>query len=251
MLLNDMNDLKSEIIAMEKIKQEVNMTEQKSIQRQPREAKNKKSKMNQIPIGVLLLLGVIILCLWLVGVNEQMVFYLVTGVCFGFILQRSRFCFTAAFRDPNLTKSTSLTRAVLIAFAVATIGFTAIKYGATDGVLDMVSVNPLSLATAIGAFLFGIGMVIAGGCASGTLMRVGEGFTMQWLALLFFIIGSLIADSHKDFWTTHFHSGGTKVFLPNVLGGYLIAAIVQLVVIACLYFIAEKYENKKIGGNNA
>jgi uncharacterized membrane protein YedE/YeeE len=179
-----------------------------------------------------------------------MVFYLVTGVSFGFILQRSRFCFTAACRDPHLTKSTSLTRAVLIAFAVATVGFTAIKYGAGDGLLDMAGVSTISLATAIGAFLFGIGMVIAGGCASGTLMRVGEGFTMQLLALLFFIIGTLLASSHTAFWTTYFHAKGTKVFLPNVLDmGYLWAAVLQLVVIAILYFVAEWYENKKIGGN--
>jgi hypothetical protein len=210
----------------------------------------RKPKMNQIPLGILLFAGLIALGLWLAGVNEKMVFYLVTGVCFGFILQRSRFCFTAACRDPLLTKSTSLTRAVLIAFAVATVGFTAVKYGAAEGALDMTGVNALSLATAIGAFLFGIGMVIAGGCASGTLMRIGEGFTMQLLALVFFIIGSLLADSHKAFWTTNFHDKGTKIFLPNVLGmGYLWAAVLQLVFIAVLYFVAEWYENKKIGGN--
>jgi hypothetical protein len=213
-------------------------------------AKARKPKANQIPIGILLLAGIIALGLWLAGLNDKMVFYLVTGVCFGFILQRSRFCFTAACRDPHLTKSTSLTRAVLISFAVATVGFTAIKYGATEGALDMVGVNSLSFATAIGAFLFGIGMVIAGGCASGTLMRVGEGFTMQILALVFFIIGSLLADSHKDFWTVNFHSQGSQIFLPNVLNiGYLWAAVIQLVVIAVLYFIAEWYENKNIGGN--
>ena len=37
--------------------------------------------------------------------------------------------------------------------------------------------------------MFGIGMVISGGCASGTLMRVGEGFTMQILSLVFFYCG--------------------------------------------------------------
>lgn len=225
------------------------MNEVKSARTSSRGA-TRKPKMNQIPIGILLFAGIIALGLWLIGVNEKMVFYLVTGVCFGFILQRSRFCFTAACRDPLLTKSTSLTRAVLVAFAVATIGFTAIKYGAAENSLDLAGVNALSLATAIGAFLFGIGMVIAGGCASGTLMRIGEGFTMQLLALVFFIIGSLLADSHKAFWTDNFHSQGTKIFLPNVLGmGYLWAAVLQLALIATLYFVAEWYENKKIGGN--
>jgi hypothetical protein len=210
----------------------------------------RKPKMNQIPIGILFIGLIVALGLYIAGVKESMVFYFVTGISFGFILQRSRFCFTAAFRDPHLTKGTSLTRAVLIAFAVATVGFTAIKYGKPEGAYDLVGVNALSWATAIGAFLFGIGMVIAGGCASGTLMRIGEGFTQQMIVIVFFIIGSMLADSHKAFWTTNFHSHGTQIFLPNVLDmGYLWAAVLQLVVIAVLYFIAERYEAKHIGGN--
>jgi uncharacterized protein len=229
--------------------EEVYMAEEKKIQRSSVSRRVKKTKINQIPFGFLLLVGILVLGLIIAGANQKMVFYLVTGVSFGYILQRSRFCFTAAFRDPNLTGSTSLTRAVLIAFAVGTVGFTAAKFGAAEGALDNVSVNPLSIATAIGAFLFGIGMVIAGGCASGTLMRVGEGFTMQLLALLFFVIGSVIADSHKVFWTETFHDNGVRVFLPNVLNmGYLWAAVLQLIVIAILYFVAERYEKKKIGG---
>lgn len=225
------------------------MAEEKKIQRSSVSRRVKKTKINQIPFGFLLLVGILVLGLIIAGANQKMVFYLVTGVSFGYILQRSRFCFTAAFRDPNLTGSTSLTRAVLIAFAVGTVGFTAAKFGAVEGALDNINVNPLSIATAIGAFLFGIGMVIAGGCASGTLMRVGEGFTMQLLALLFFVIGSVIADSHKVFWTETFHDNGIRVFLPNVLNmGYLWAAVLQLIVIAVLYFVAEKYEKKKIGG---
>ncbi|MCF7932267.1 MAG: YeeE/YedE family protein [Acholeplasmataceae bacterium] len=224
------------------------MVEETKIKRQS-SSRTRQPKINQIPFGILLLIGLIVIGLLLAGSNEKMVFFLVTGVTFGYILQRSRFCFTAACRDPHLTKSTSLTRAVLIAFAVATIGFTAIKYGAADGALDMVGVSPLSFATAIGAFLFGIGMVIAGGCASGTLMRVGEGFTMQLLALVFFMIGSTLASASKPFWTEHFYDKGTKVFLPNVLDmGYFWAVVLQLLFIGVLYVGFEWYEKKKIGG---
>ena len=187
--------------------------------------RSRKPRVNQIPFGILLLIGLIVIGLLLAGSNEKMVFYLVTGVTFGYILQRARFCFTAACRDPHLTKSTSLTRAVLIAFAVATIGFAAIKYGVGDGSLDLVGVSPLSFATAIGAFLFGIGMVIAGGCASGTLMRVGEGFTMQLLALLFFMFGVTLSAATKPFWTEHFYDKGTKIFQGNNRAFYNIVNI--------------------------
>jgi uncharacterized protein len=93
-------------------------------------------------------------------------------------------------------------------------------------------------------------MVIAGGCASGTLMRIGEGFTMQMIALVFFIIGSMLASSHKVFWTENFHDNGTQIFLPNVADmGYLWAAVLQLAFIGVLYFLAELYEKKHTGGN--
>ncbi len=97
-------------------------------------------------------------------------------------------------RDPYLTGSTTVTRAVLIAFAITSIGFTAIKYGYYVNGLPIPGqgyIQPISVATGVGAFMFGIGMVIAGGCASGTLMRIGEGFWMQVISLFFFIVGSL------------------------------------------------------------
>lgn len=171
------------------------------------------------------------------------------GVCFGYILQRSRFCFTAAFRDPCITGSTSVTRAVLVAVAVASIGFTAIKYGALlngNELPGMSAVSPISLALVIGAILFGIGMVIAGGCASGTLMRVGEGFTMQILSLFFFVIGSLWGAHDMGFIEPLLVENAPKVFLPDVFGWFG-AIIVQGAIIVLLYIAAVKWQEKKMG----
>ena len=105
---------------------------------------------------------------------------------------------------------------------------------------------PISLATVVGGVMFGIGMVIAGGCASGTLMRVGEGFGMQMLSLLFFVIGSLIGASHMGWWTVNFIAGAPRIFLPDVFGWFG-SIVVQLLLIAALYFAAEKYEKKRMG----
>ena len=152
-------------------------------------------------------------------------------------------------RDPCITGSTSVTRAVLIAFAITTIGFTAIKYGSfiSTGTIPGESyVMPISLATALGGILFGIGMVIAGGCASGTLMRVGEGFSMQVLSLFFFVIGSLIGANHMGFWELNFNATAPRVFLPDIFGWFG-AVVVQLLVILLLYIAADKYEKKKMG----
>lgn len=151
-------------------------------------------------------------------------------------------------RDPALTGSTTVTRAVLIAFAITTIGFTAIKYGAFVKGLPIPGqsyIVPISLATAVGAFIFGIGMVIAGGCASGTLMRVGEGFGMQALSLLFFVLGSLWGAHDFGWWKLNFIVKGPKVFLPDVFG-WAGALAIQLLVIAALYILADKWENRKV-----
>ena len=122
--------------------------------------------------------------------NPKLVTFWIFGIVFGMILQRSRFCFTAAFRDPILTGSTSLTRAVFLAISIGTIGFTALSFGSVlsgGKPVGMDSVEPLSILTILGGILFGVGMVIAGGCASGTLMRFGEGYQLQWVSFIFFI----------------------------------------------------------------
>jgi len=168
------------------------------------------------------------------------------GIGFGIVLQRSRFCFTASLRDPVLTGSTSLTRAVIIAFIVATIGFTAIQlapYLAGDPVPG--NISPVGIHTAIGAMMFGIGMVIAGGCASGTLMRMGEGFMLQWLVIVFFVAGSVLGAYQYGWWTNAFIAGSPKIFLPNLLG-YPLAFFGQLVLLGVLYILALRWEYRKL-----
>jgi uncharacterized membrane protein YedE/YeeE len=207
----------------------------------------RKPKTSQLPFAIISLIIVLAIALFLNARDNGTVWLFITGLAFGYILQRSRFCFTASMRDPYLTGSTSLTRAVLIAFAITTIGFTAIKYGYFSKGLPipgMSYVVPISFATLAGAFMFGIGMVIAGGCASGTLMRVGEGFMMQILSLIFFIIGSLIGANHFGWWKEVFISKGKAIFLPDVFGWFW-AVIIQLVIIFLLYIAAEKWQEIK------
>jgi uncharacterized membrane protein YedE/YeeE len=211
-----------------------------------RSPRKRKKKVNQIPFGVGLLVILIAVGILLGTKDSQLALYWMTGLAFGFILQRSRFCFTASMRDPYLTKSTSVTRAVLIAFALTSIVFTAIKYGYQMNGLPIPGqsyIAPISIATGVGAFIFGIGMVIAGGCASGTLMRIGEGFWMQALSLFFFIVGSLWGAHDYGWWMRNFIIVGKKIFLPDYLGWFGGLAC-NLAIIAVIYVIAHKYEKK-------
>lgn len=224
------------------------MAEQSSLaSRRSSSRARRKPKKNQIPFGVALVVILIAIALWLGTISGKLALFFVTGIAFGVILQKGRFCFTASMRDPYLTGGTSLTRAVLIAFAIATVGFAAIKYGYEAMGLSMPGMSyvvPISLATIVGAFIFGVGMVIAGGCASGTLMRVGEGFHMQLLSLAFFIVGSVVGANHMGWWKYNVISKGKAVFLPDVFG-WAGALIIQLGIILLLYVAAEKYEEKR------
>ena len=204
----------------------------------------KKPFKSQIPHALVLIALLIGLGFYLN--DAKLVKYLIFGVVFGMILQRSRFCFTAAFRDPVITGSTSLTRAVFLAIAVGTIGFSALSlYSISTGGKPMGtdSVAPLSILTIIGGVMFGIGMVTAGGCASGTLMRVGEGFQLQWVALLCFMLGS-VAGAWAMGFLAPLGKANIKVYLPDHLG-WAGALIFQFALIAIVYVLAIKWQKKK------
>ena len=222
-----------------------------SIRRSSSRASSRKKKASQIPIGIAVFIALVVLGVLISVQSATLGFFWFTGIIFGFILQKARFCFTASLRDPYLTGGTSLTKAVLTALAVTTIGFAAIMYGAHLRGLPvpgMSFVVPVSLATAIGAVMFGIGMVISGGCASGTLMRVGEGFLMQIISLFFFVVGSLIGAAHMGWWRANVILAGRPVFLPDVFGWFG-AVVVQLLIIALLWIAADKYGKAKQGAD--
>ena len=219
-------------------------------------ASRRKKKVNQIPIAFIAIIIIAVIGILLTLKNANIGLFWITGIALGFILQRARFCFTASMRDPYLTGSTSVTRAALIAFAMTSIAFTAIKYGALVKGMPIPGqsyIASISLATAVGAFMFGVGMVIAGGCASGTLMRIGEGFWMQILSLFFFVAGSLWGAHDYGWWYRNFIVTGKKVFLPDVFTdllksqafGWFAGLLCNLLIIAVLYVLAHKWENRK------
>jgi uncharacterized membrane protein YedE/YeeE len=108
---------------------------------------------------------------------------LLVGILFGVLLQRSRLCFNSAIRDVKMTKDNYLLKMALLAILVETIGFQLVAQ------LGLIKLNPLPfipLAQIIGGFLFGMGMVLAGGCASGVTYRIGEGYITAFFAAIFY-----------------------------------------------------------------
>ena len=88
---------------------------------------------------------------------------------------------------------------VMLALAVL-LFFPALAAGSLFGQPVSGFVSPVGTSVIVGAFIFGIGMQLGGGCASGTLFTVGGGNARMLVTLLFFILGSLIATQHVGWW---------------------------------------------------
>ena len=114
------------------------------------------------------------------------------GALLGFVMQRGRFCLTGGFRDMYIAKDNRMFYALLIAIAVQSVGvFTLIQLG----VINFSAGSFPWLAVVIGSFIFGIGIVFAGGCATGTWYRAGEGLLGSWIALFGYMLMSAIMKS--------------------------------------------------------
>ena len=208
----------------------------------------------QISAGVVLIAAIVAIAFYTQSVNPKGAYIWIIGIGLGYVLQRSRFCFTASMRDPILTGSTALTKAVIIAFALSSIAFAALQIKATGMSLETLDIAKLpgnirdvGIHTVLGGIIFGIGAVIAGGCASGTLMRMGEGFVQQWIAIVFFIVGSVIGVVIMPSMQAAGLYNKGAVYLPQLFGGWVPALIVQFALLATLYVLADWYGKKKSG----
>lgn len=110
------------------------------------------------------------------------------GSTVGLLVQRSRFCNTAALRDAIMFKTYRNTKALLVAMMIATLGFTALMTVGAGHPLDF----DVGLNTFAGLFLFGIGMVLAGACTVSTWVKAAEGNIGAVWALLFTFVGMFL-----------------------------------------------------------
>ncbi|MCV0424110.1 MAG: YeeE/YedE family protein [Roseibium sp.] len=125
---------------------------------------------------------------------------LIGGVA-GLSLYHASFGFTAAWRRIVTEKRGGGLRAqfVLILLTSA-VSFPLIAWGSQLGWPTGGFVFPFGVAAALGAFMFGIGMQLGGGCGSGTLFTAGGGSTRMMITLTAFILGSVVATAHLHVW---------------------------------------------------
>ncbi|MFD3156948.1 YeeE/YedE thiosulfate transporter family protein [Haloimpatiens sp. FM7330] len=216
------------------------------IKQRQRQAKNKK---NQIPYGIMVILIAVILCIVLWQSHYKYAVCLILGVGIGIVLRFSRFCFAAAFREPFLIGNTKLIRAILLGMMVSTIGFALIQSHYIHGKIvnyQMIpgEVNSVGIHVMIGAFMFGIGMVLAGGCSSGVLMRIGEGHLLHIVVLVGFFIGTILGAKDYSFWFKNIIHNAKIIYFPEHLDFKIVVAV-QMIVLVILYVLALWYEKRR------
>ncbi len=132
----------------------------------------------------------------MVSTTEFVISGLFIGAAFGFVLQRGRFCMNSAYREV-LFGDYTLFRAYLLAVVITMIGANLIedlgwlrhvdKTGMAIGELERQTFVPW--ANIIGGYIFGMGIVLAGGCGSGIVYRIGEGNLVYVVAVFSFFFG--------------------------------------------------------------
>lgn len=161
--------------------------------------------------------------------------FLLFGAAFGIVLQRSRFCLVRAFREPFMTGESEHARAGSLALLLSMIGFTILKSTDLKDAGEWVFPS-FWFGALLGGIVFGIGMVIAGGCGAGSIWRAGEGHIKLWVAVLFFAIGAAMMRLLL-IQTELIRQLGSAIFLPNLVGwgGALgvVVAVMLLWYLAC------------------
>lgn len=131
-----------------------------------------------IVTGALVLVSLIY---WSIDVYwTYLIVYIWFGYAYGMMLQYGRFCFASASRDLFAAGVPRMAVGILVAL---------VFFSVVQSMLDIAGMStfkpaPFGIHMVIAGIIFGIGMVFSGGCASGSLYKVGEGNMTSLVAVI-------------------------------------------------------------------
>lgn len=167
------------------------------------------------------------------------------GAGAGVVLYHAAFGFTSAWRVFIADGRGEGLRAQMLLLALTSaLFFPLLAQGQAFGTALNGSVQPVGWPVVIGAFVFGIGMQLGGGCASGTLFSVGGGSTRMLATLAAFIAGSVIATAHTAFWATLPSFPATSLVK---LYGPVTALAISLVAFGAIFVGTVVVERRRFG----
>ncbi|EKS69975.1 MULTISPECIES: YeeE/YedE family protein [Caballeronia] len=207
----------------------------------------RRADIDPKPLGIaalLIVLGAVYLG-QTVGARQAALY--VVGALLGVSLYHAAFGFTSAWRVFISDGRGAGLRAQMLMLAVGVaLFFPALAAGSLFGTPVTGLVSPVGTSVVVGAFIFGIGMQLGGGCASGTLYTVGGGSTRMIVTLAAFIAGSVIATAHMPFWTALPQMQPVSLVKTLGAGPALAVNWIVFALIAAVTVVIEKRRHGKL-----
>lgn len=179
--------------------------------------------------------------LYLISVN------LLLGIAAGYIMHRADFCVAGMFRDYFLFRNALMLRALVLLIIASMVLFEIARR------LGLLSPYPFpilgspSLINIVGGAIFGIGMVLAGGCVVGTLYKMGSGSAISATAFLGLVAGSGIYAEIHPWWagiSKRFTFFQGSVTLPQLFNSDPLFLLVPVVLIFSYFTFTWAKDNK-------
>ena len=180
------------------------------------------------------LVAVMGLLIFLFDQNGKLAILFSLGLGMGVTLLHASYGFSSAYHKLLMERDMTDVVAQLIMLGLAIVLFAPImSQGTVFGHGVSGSLAPVGLSVAFGAFIFGIGMQFARGCASGALYTVGGGNPRMALALVFFCVGAFWGSLDLGWWQTLPSMGVVSL---GAEWGWGTSVFVQLCVLLAAYF---------------
>ena len=137
---------------------------------------------------------------------------------------------------------------IFVGLAIGTIGFAVHMYGkvpfpAVGIVPGEAHILPVGISTVVGGLLFGFGMVLSGGCVSGSLYRMAEGYVASWVSMAGILVGlGLLAHTWNWWWQVSI-SSESMLWIPSKFNlGYGGGVALTLIVLFGLFLLLLWWE---------
>lgn len=171
----------------------------------------------------------------------------IVGAAAGVVLYHAAFGFTSSWRVFIADRRGAGLRAQMLMLAITcAVFFPILASGSVFGQPVRGSVSPIGVGVAAGAFIFGVGMQLGGGCASGTLFSVGGGSTRMLITLFFFIIGSVVGTAHMGWWSAQPALAATSIVTTMGPWAALVASIALFGIVAWITMVFEKKRHGRL-----
>jgi len=199
--------------------------------------------------AVMVLIGALALAIIMSQREAALASLWLLGMAAGFTLQRSRFCFASAFRDVFLFGNSRVMKGILVGLGVATLGFALVMHNfiprASLGVLPPEAhILPVGISTVVGGLMFGFGMVLSGGCVSGSLYRMAEGYVGSWVSIGGVMIGLGLLAHSWNWWYDTIISSEPRIWLPSSLNiGYSGGVVLTLLGLLAVFLLLTWWES--------